>query len=155
MTAPEPNTGCWLWTGSTHTGYGRIQYRDRAFPAHRFVIGALYGWDVLGKAETVDHACFEPSCVNPAHLRLMSLSENAARKKRRPRRPPPDTCKNGHPLTGENLRYEKRIRRPLKTGFIHTPVNVFDWLCVTCRLKRQRDYYRRRKESHAVAPRSA
>jgi len=34
--APEPNTGCWLWTASVNRkGYGRIGVGDAAALAHR------------------------------------------------------------------------------------------------------------------------
>jgi hypothetical protein len=33
--AVEPNTGCWLWLGFLHNGYGQIRVGDRVVKAHK------------------------------------------------------------------------------------------------------------------------
>ena len=35
LSIPEPNSGCWLWIGLRHKGYGRIRIGRRLSPAHR------------------------------------------------------------------------------------------------------------------------
>lgn len=79
---PEPNTGCWLWSGSlTSKGYGELRLvGDRHALAHRVVYvlerGALpLGGDLL-------HSCNQPTCVNPAHLRIGTQADNNADMKR-------------------------------------------------------------------------
>lgn len=84
--SPEPNSGCWLWTGGTHEfGYGIIGLGRReqgTEKAHR-VAFSLYHGDPTG--HVIMHDCDNPSCVNPGHLRAGTLSDNAkdcAAKKR-------------------------------------------------------------------------
>lgn len=65
---------CWLWTGrltshATHR-YGRWGKREYAHRvAYRLVNGDPGGADVL-------HECDNPRCVNPAHLKLGTHSQN-------------------------------------------------------------------------------
>jgi hypothetical protein len=68
--SPEPNTGCWLWTGSIGSaGYGRIlksELFDLASGAHRWAYKAFIG--PVKDYHEIDHLCCCPTCVNPAHL---------------------------------------------------------------------------------------
>jgi hypothetical protein len=66
---PEPNTGCWLWTGSLN-GRG---YANNA--AHRQSYASHHG--PIPKGIVVRHKCDQPSCVNPGHLELGTYSDNA------------------------------------------------------------------------------
>lgn len=47
---------------------------------------------------TVDHLCFQPSCMNTAHMRLISHDEN----RRNQRSAVKTHCVNGHEYTPEN-----------------------------------------------------
>lgn len=53
---PEPNSGCWLWTGPITTrGYGQFWLNGRRVTAHR------YAYETFVKAVpsslTLDHLC--------------------------------------------------------------------------------------------------
>ncbi len=76
---PEPNSGCWLWLGAvTHDGYARAG--TGAFGtryAHRIIFERERGPIPAGLE--LDHVCRVRSCVNPAHLEIVSHRENNAR----------------------------------------------------------------------------
>lgn len=64
---PEPNSGCWLWTLSTHEfGYGQMYFRGAVLRAHRLSYLAFKG--AIAEGLVVRHTCNQPSCVNPDHL---------------------------------------------------------------------------------------
>jgi len=78
--SPEPNTGCWLWTGGhkptgycasigTHGG-GRTQAHRRAY--------ILFNGPIPDGL-VVDHTCAQRCCVNPAHLEAVPHGENLRR----------------------------------------------------------------------------
>ena len=71
---PEPNSGCWLWTGATRgSGYGATWDGKRVVGAHRLVYQLLIG-DI--QKPMLDHLCRVHCCVNPSHLRQATPREN-------------------------------------------------------------------------------
>jgi len=67
---PELGTHCWIWTGNVRRSYGRFE--DRA--AHRVAWELLRGTPL---PRYLDHHYLCPKlCVNPQHLRSVSLKQN-------------------------------------------------------------------------------
>jgi len=129
---PEPNSGCWLWTGATHPkGYPRMTARGVTFPATRFSLQMHTGES--GDGFQCCHRCDNPYCVNPEHLFWGTRSDNQqdALKKGRPNssRLPKTHCKRGHAFTPENT---KIVR--------HVDGHVFKH-CIMCRRLWEREKY--------------
>lgn len=98
----EPNSGCWIWMKSHNKkfygtigigGGGKQKYVHRI--AYEHFVGPIPAGMVL------DHKCRVTLCCNPAHLRPMTIFENASlgdpnawmRKRAH--------CPNGHTYTDE------------------------------------------------------
>jgi HNH endonuclease len=127
-------TGCWDWLGSKYlNGYGSFRRGGpgggQQAPAHRIAYELFKG--PIPDGLTIDHACRNRGCVNPAHLEAMPIRENTlrgigptAQNARKTR------CDRGHPLEGENLRVNCRGDR----------------VCVACARDRERLRSRARRE---------
>ena len=117
---PDSN-GCWPWLGaikkkSRYGTFGLLvkpgEWKKTAL-AHR-VSYVLFVGPIPDGLE-LDHTCRNRACVNPAHLepathkvnclRGISPWANNARK---------TTCPKGHPLSGENLKFDKAGDRVLR-----------------------------------------
>lgn len=72
---PEPNSGCWLWTGSVRQdGYPQVSFNGRVRPAHRVSWQLENGPVPVGLF--VLHKCNNPNCVNPDHLEVGTQKRN-------------------------------------------------------------------------------
>jgi hypothetical protein len=114
MYTPEPNSGCWLWLGyCTKNGYGRIGVwgkRGTVDYAHRISYELFNG--PIPNHLTVDHKCRVRCCVNPDHLRLLTLAENTLAGENFVAKQARQThCRYGHPLFGDNLVMERNTRQ--------------------------------------------
>lgn len=75
----DKGDGCWEWTGwRNERGYGEFYTKDKRWPAHRYSL-VLEGMD-LGDF-VVDHMCYNPACVRPDHLQLVTNQANCENRK--------------------------------------------------------------------------
>jgi len=106
--------GCWIWTAFKNKGgYGvfGVAHSQSGGPS-QLMLAPRMAWTLtngeIPEGQYVLHSCDNPSCVNPDHLRLGSLAENAQEmwSKRRGRPPPPLFGEDNanHRLTDEQVR---------------------------------------------------
>lgn len=105
--------GCWNWTGCKllikKAFYCQFYDGKRREWSHR-VSYRMFNGEIPNNL-TVDHQCNNTICVNPDHLKLMTLKENilrgnsvAAVNARKTH------CIRGHELSGKNLVSHKSVR---------------------------------------------
>lgn len=101
---PVPEAGCWIWTGAVNCerGYGYFIYEGKPRLAHRA------SWSIhngpIPDGANVLHRCDIPSCVNPNHLFLGTLSDNMkdCSVKGRTEKQQRTHCPRGHEYTASN-----------------------------------------------------
>lgn len=137
--SPEPNTGCWLWTGAAsfnHSGnlYGLFK-TDKLKGAHRASYELYKG--PIPHGLVVDHKCRQTLCVNPDHLEAVTSLENSRRgivsEVCRDLQLSKTHCPHGHPYAGDNLYLKPNGRRE----------------CRQC-VKNSGERYRARKKSETL-----
>lgn len=108
---------CLLWQGHVmENGYGIISWRDRRWLVHRAIWTETHG--EIPARLTIDHLCGNRTCVDVAHMEVVTRGENARRgggleaahASYRAR----THCKHGHEYTPENTRYDSKGRRSCK-----------------------------------------
>lgn len=121
------DSGCWLWQKYLDSdGYASLKVNGKDTKAHRFSFTYFVG--EIPDGLEIDHlchvaseckggaACRHRSCVNPSHLEPVTTLENllrgntpAALGARR------SECHRGHPMTPENLYFDKHGRRKCRS----------------------------------------
>ncbi|WP_158104688.1 HNH endonuclease signature motif containing protein [Streptomyces milbemycinicus] len=134
-------TPCRVWTGYvTPKGYGRYQHEGRLQYAHRVAYEAEFGpipEEVDGDRAVIDHKCRVRSCVNTAHMEVVTNRENVLRGDTAMATNAAKThCANGHEFTGENTGRTARGHR----------------VCLTCADAHREARNAARREERAAKP---
>jgi len=140
--SPEPNTGCFLWTGTmSPKGYGRVWFGGRMGAAHRVAYELVIG--AIPSGLQLDHLCRVRCCVNPAHLEPVTNQENIRRGMSGCHQRNRTHCPAGHEYAGANLHVRRRGRWVIR-------------ICRACRREENRvQKAKRRGEKRAEAERLA
>jgi len=111
---------CWLWMGRLSAGdrYASFMVEGRNVKVHRWVYEQEVG--PIPDGMQIDHMCGVTGCVRPDHLRVVTPAENARAHWREQR----GVCRNGHPMTDDNVTVRPNGSR----------------CCLTCRRERRRRY---------------
>lgn len=89
---------CWPWLAAKHRGgYGKVYWDGEVVGAHRVAYLVYVG--EIPSGMQLDHLCRNPSCVNPAHLEVVTARENTLRGLRGRM---VTHCPQGHEFTEEN-----------------------------------------------------
>lgn len=99
----DPN-GCWRWMGSlTDRKYGLFRINGKRHRAHRIAFELACG-AAIPDGLVIDHLCRNPSCVNPAHLEVVTQQINTLRGDTIIAKQVARThCVHGHEFTADNL----------------------------------------------------
>jgi hypothetical protein len=105
---PEPNSGCWLWVGSTSSDYGQLRIgaggrnKGRLVSSHRLAYEHYVG--PIPEGLELDHLCRNRFCCNPLHLEAVTHAVNMARSpiSISRRRKIATHCSRGHAFDDKN-----------------------------------------------------
>ena len=128
--------GHWIWCGGIGSqGYGISLLYGKKNTAHR--VSYLFLKGSIPEGLCIDHICRIRSCVNPAHLRLVTPMENALINSMCPTalNKAKTHCKYGHEFTEENTYNSIRAK--------HHPNGRRT--CVICSSRNSKKYYQVRK----------
>ena len=105
---PEPNSGCWLWTGAHNgNGYPVISIaRNGKGGKNAYAYRLSYEWakGPIPPDKEIDHLCRIRWCVNPDHLEAVTHRVNMLRGNTVAAFHAQKTeCKRGHPFTADNV----------------------------------------------------
>ncbi|MAF25769.1 hypothetical protein CL634_09385 [bacterium] len=124
---PEPNTGCFLWTGRLNTAklpYGKFRVAKCEFYAHR--VSYLMFIGPFLQRDKICHSCDNTFCVNPNHLWRGSQLDNICdrNKKGRTQKGSNHYCTH---LTNDDVRYiraSSKSKKALAREFEVAPATI-------------------------------
>jgi hypothetical protein len=124
--------GCWVWTGVTENGYGRIRVNGRNVLTHRAAYEMFIG--PIPEGLDLDHLCRNRSCANPFHLEPVTRGENSRRG-----------------VAGQVAAERQRAKTHCPSGHPYDEANTFiarnGWRqCRACRRERERLRKQRKRE---------
>ena len=127
---------CWEWQGSKGShGYGRFQVDGKQWLAHRFSYTLFIG--DIPDGLVIDHLCRNKTCVNPAHLEVVTHGQNIRRGEAGQitgqRQKEKTHCPQGHPYSGSNVLQFGKSRH-----------------CRECGRKRAREYQRKKRKQSVI-----
>lgn len=111
---PEPNTGCWLWTGALDKdGYAKFTAKSGERKYWRGHIASYEEFiGPVPEGLELDHLCRTKSCINPVHLEPVTGYENMRRGTAWTFRLAITHCPKGHEYDEQNTyRSESRHRQ--------------------------------------------
>lgn len=103
---------CWIWLATTdRQGYGQFHPEPGMNRiAHKWLYQRMVG--PIPEGMQLDHLCRNTSCVNPAHLEVVTARENTMRGNSRSAINARKTeCNRGHPFTPKNTRRDRYGQR--------------------------------------------
>lgn len=103
------NSGCWIWiSGKRKSGYGYFYHNSKQLCSHRVSFSIF----VRSPSEhlVIDHICRNRLCVNPDHLREVTVEENSTENSICPIaiNKQKEICKHGHGLSDAYIGSRKR-----------------------------------------------
>jgi hypothetical protein len=131
----DPESGCWVWLGGGNgciakdgRDYGIVKMNGKETTLHKLFSEMVFG--PVPEGLELDHTCRNRRCFCPGHVERVTHQENVRRGDSiMARRAKQTHCKNGHPLSGDNLFIDKRGNRT----------------CLICRAAYARDFRAKKK----------
>ncbi len=125
---------CWIWTGTTTHGYGKIHFGSHTKGTRKNLFAHIVAYELtcgpVPEGFELDHRCRNHSCVNPDHLEPVSHSVNIIRGYHSRYNTKKTHCPSGHPYDDHNTYITKNGKR----------------MCRTCCRLRQRERMKNQKE---------
>lgn len=113
---------CWEFIGPKFPNkYGRFTFRMKEYLAHRVSYFIHFGF--IDDSKVVMHSCDNPSCVNPGHLTLGTISDNVQDMLQKGRNNPPQGSRCGmSKLSEEDVNYIFKLR---EQGLTHKQIATY------------------------------
>lgn len=124
--------GCWVWSGSTRNGYGKVSFRRATRSAHRVAYESIVG--AIPEGLTLDHLCRNKKCCAAHHLDPVTTRINTLRGVSRSAR---FALLQSCPKCGGPFSSEERMKRTKLT---------LRRFCAPCRIRKEADRRERTRE---------